>query len=197
MSSETLSPAVRHGVTLAEYIRHWGRPRAEKSISKDDDRVSVYEFSNGMRRFATVGASGIQKQDHPARFELFMILPTDLAGATSDEVMSLLFDIFTYGLRDDVVLRPGYAIPPSRLVPEAWHTRALLIDEPVGEPDDLSTMHFGSEHIELLWVVPIYDAEYHFIAQNGVERFYELADASEWSLSDPTRPSLQRLLRLM
>ena len=196
MSSESMTPGVRHSVTLAEYIRDWGRPRSERSISKDDDRVSVYEFSNGMKRYATVGASGAHKRRHLASREFFMILPTDLAGATSDEVISLLFDVFAYSLRDDVVLMPGYVIPPSPLVPNAWRTRALLIDEPIGEPEDLSTMHFGSEHVALLWIVPIFEAEYHFIQRNGVEMFYELADASQWSVSDPTRPSLVPLLRV-
>jgi hypothetical protein len=170
-------------------------PDFERTISKSDDRVTVYSFSDeNLRRFATVGAATVRKSDGRAtNFELFMVLPVDLAGANLDAVASLLFDVFTYGLKDDVQLQAGYVIPPSPLVPPQWNTRALLIDEPVGEPEDIATIHIRATHIDVWWVVPIYESEFQFIRMRGAEAFYELADAAERSLADPRRPPLVRM----
>lgn len=186
-----MTAEVQTSLILALYARAWGMPEFSRTMSKEAEQVTAYSFpQEALTRFATVGASGLKKDQASADFELFMVLPNDLAGATFDEVTSMLFDVVAYGVRPDVRMVPGYAVPPSPLVPKSWNTRALLIDEPVGEPEDLATMHIGPKHIDLLWVVPIYKSEYHYIQQQGVERFYELADGSEWSLVDPTRPAL-------
>jgi len=39
-------------------------------------------------------------------------------------------------------------------------------------------------------LVPIYESEYHFIHQNGLDAFAEELERFEWSVSDPTRPSV-------
>ena len=78
-------------------------------------------------------------------------------------------------------MRRGFA-------PEGW-PKALLFDQPNGEPEELSCFHVGAQHINLLWVVPIHGAEYELIKKVGIESFDKAIQSIELSLVDVRRPS--------
>ena len=119
-----------------------------------------------------------------------MALPTDNGGATIQEVADFMLDVMAYSLRKDVRFVVGATIPETHLAPKAWCPRALLIDEPRGEPEEMANQHVGMQHVKLLWLVPIYAAEQELIENQGMGALDELEGASEWSLADVRRPSL-------
>ncbi|MCK8502402.1 suppressor of fused domain protein [Myxococcus fulvus] len=125
-----------------------------------------------------------------ARFEFLLVLPEDLGGATFEEVAGFLMDFVAHSRRDGVRVEPGRALPPSERVPKAWPTRALLVDEAVGEDEEFGGLHLGRQHLELCWLVPLHEAEYAFIQKEGFDAFSELLEASDVSPADVHRPSL-------
>jgi hypothetical protein len=90
--------------------------------------------------------------------------------------------------RPDVVLRAGCSVPESKWVPAEWSIRAMLVDEPTGEPEELADTHVGPQHVQLWWLVPIHGAEYKLINEQGLDAFYELNEAAALSLADVRRP---------
>jgi hypothetical protein len=186
---------LRTAVVLGNYVRHWGLPDERVTSSRHDEVVQVYSFppneTSAVHRFATVGVSGVAKADgKPAQWELLMVLPADLGGAQRTIVTNLLLDVMAYSLRTDVRFAAGTTIPVSPLTPSVWNARALLIDEPRGEAPELSTFHLGVQHIDLFWVVPIHEAEYHLIKEKGLSALDDASSATNSSLIDPNRRSL-------
>ncbi|MCP3064168.1 suppressor of fused domain protein [Myxococcus sp. K38C18041901] len=192
-SPELFQQDLRRTVVLGAYLRHWGMPRDRQRFSRQTDVIEVYFFpataESPVARFATVGASSFAREGG-ARSEFLLVLPADLGGATFEEVAGFLMDFVVHSRRDDVKVEPGRAIPPSERVPKAWPTRALLVDEAVGEDEEFGGLHLGPQHIELCWLVPLHEAEYAFIQKEGFDAFSELLDASDLSPADVRRPSL-------
>lgn len=188
------SRAARRTAIHGRFVREWGTPQFQTTVERNDDVVDVYGFpahgERGVFRALTVGASEVRRTDGEfASFELMMVLPRDLGGTTFKQVSSLMLDVMAYGLTSTATLKIGYTFAPSPHVPSHWSARALLLDEPAGEPEELATFHVDGLHVDLLWIVPIYETEYEGIKQNGLEWFYDLEQKSEWSLADPHRPS--------
>jgi hypothetical protein len=186
---------IRRTIILGAYIYHWRLPDQRTISRRGGEVIEVYSFApqadEKVHRFATVGISGIARQDKtPILHELFMCLPKGLAGASIDEVISFILDVAVYSLGRDTNFEIGATIPETPLMPQSWAPRAIILDEPRGESEELEYFHVGSQHINLIWLVPIYKAEYELIAREGLDAFYHLEEQSDWSLADPDRPSL-------
>jgi hypothetical protein len=194
MTEDPLVADVRRSILLGAYIRCWGQPDERVVSRRGDDAVELYSFpfvQTKVHRFATAGVSGLRCEDaRLASWELLLTLPRDLGGATSQEVVSLALDVMAYSLRRDVPFKIGLTIPETPLMPKAWSPRALLVDEPRGEPEELTSLRIGSQHVKLVWLVPIHGDERQLIVDEGLDSFDQLAQDSDWSLADPGRPSL-------
>ena len=180
-------------VILDTYIRCWGVPEQRVQSRKGEETIEVYFFrkdSAGVRRVSTVGLSTIlRKSAGHHGFELFMVLPNDFGGASVTEVSNFLLDVAVYSLRDDVHIDVGATIPETPLMPKSWNAKALLLDEPRGEREELESIPIGQENVRPLWLIPIYEAELRLIEKQGIAEFDKRVDASEWSLADPNRPA--------
>jgi len=193
--SGELERDVRSAIILGAYIRDWGLPDERVTSRRGSESVDVYSFppqkGGLLHRFATVGVSGLERDDGvTAAWEFVVILPAALAGASRNDVTSFILDVMAYSLRSDVRIARGKTVPATPQMPHAWSPKALLMDEPRGEPEALDTFHVGIQHVELLWLVPIYEEEERLIGEKGLAAFDELDDRSEWSLADPARPSV-------
>lgn len=184
---------IRRTIILGGYIRHWGMPRDRIRFHKHEDEevVEAYLFpatsERRVARIATVGNSAFVREG-VHRCEFMLGLPEDLGEATFAQAAGFLMDFCLYA-RKRGRLFAGLTVPASPLVPTAWAPRALLLDEPRSEPEELTAVHVGEQHVDLWWVVPIYASEYQFINQKGVEAFDVLAEAHELSLADVRRPA--------
>lgn len=187
---------IRRSCLLSTYMAEWGIPKS-RVIASHSTRfpVEVYFFDGGQDqnvvRFSTVGLSAHRKSgDRAFDHELLFVLPKDLGGASTSDVFNYLLDISAYALRDDVKFGVESLIKESTLAPESWNPKAIFIDEARGESESFEKMHVGTQHVSLLWLVPIYNNEYHQILVNGIDSFDRLCDKSEFSLVDVARPSV-------
>lgn len=187
---------VRRSVLLSAYIRSWGMPR-DRVVARHGDTgrvVEVYVFpaheGQPLARFATVGVSAHPCVSGTLDKELLIALPADLGGATQDAVISFMLDIATYAIYTREDIEPPFTVPETPLAPSAWATRALLVDQARGEPEELGAIELGDHAVELLWVIPVYPSEYRFIKASGLDAFDALDEQSEFSLVDIGRPPL-------
>ena len=146
---------IRRTLILGAYMSHWGMPEYRWNSRREDHAIEVYSFpprtDEVVHRFATVGVSAVNREDEtPANYELCMILPHELGGASADEVVSFMLDVAVYSYRKDVQCSAGATIPETPLMPAQWRPKALLFDELRGEPEDLSHISVGAQCIEVL-----------------------------------------------
>ena len=188
---------IRRAMLLGDYIRHWGQPSSRTLSQKAGvaAAVEVYVFppdeQTNVYRFATVGVSAQpQANGETAQWELLLCLPADLGGADEQQVIHYLLDIMAYSLRDDVNFVIGNRFPVSPLAPSSWTTKALLLDEPRGEPEEMANYQIGQQAVDLIWLIPITAGEKQFIDDNGLEDFDDLVEKSEDSILDVNRPSM-------
>lgn len=193
--SKELELDLRRTLLLGAYMRAWGMPLERNVSRKGEQAVEVYAFpalgDSKVNRYATVGLSGLAREDgQPVDFELLLAVLADNGGATAGDVTSFLMDVVAYALRREVRLHEGSTVPESPLAPKAWAARALLIDEPRAEPEELAEIAVGPQRVKLWWLVPIHGAEQALIVSKGLAAFDAAQEASEWSLADPGRPSV-------
>jgi hypothetical protein len=186
---------VRRSVILGHYIHYWGLPAYRYSVKlHDSSRLEVYSFppptSQAAFRFATVGASSYHPEAHQdTDWELFLAVPSDLRGADEQQILEMMADVAAYGLFDGVSYRPGVMLPDVPSLPSSWPTRTIVFDRPLCESEQLSPIHLGQQHIDILWVVLAHNAEQDLIRRKGMDAVYESCDKKGWHPTDPSRPS--------
>lgn len=185
---------IRRTIILGAYIDQWGMPDQRVISSKGDDSIEIYSFpprtNEKVWRVASVNMSGIARTTGEFNpFELFMTLPQDLGGSTFQSVAEFLMDIFAYSINKNINLYPEQTIPETHLMPQPLKPKAVLFDEPRGEPENICEFQIGIHNVKLLWVVPIYEEERRLILKEGINAFDELDEVSDFSLADTNRPS--------
>lgn len=195
---QKLSFDIRRTIILSEYMKHWEMPEFRQTMSRENERVELYTFpgddSENVTRFSTIGLSSIRSRDserqHSIGAELMMVVPKGVAIEQEDQIKNYLFDVASYLLNTlGKQLTVGTTIPESPLAPNGW-PKALLFDEPRGEPEELSCFHIGSQHVDLFWLIPIYGSEHELIKEKGLDAFDKLDETEDISLVDINRPPL-------
>lgn len=153
--------------------------------------VELYIFEGEhITRYATTGlSSSYIDNTNLCNCELLLCVPNDIAISQTTNIENYIFDICAY-----LISTLGRAvtyqdlIPESTLAPSGW-PKAILFDEPRGESEQLECFHVGEQHVNLLWIIPIYGDEYIFIKENGIGKFDMAAETLELSLVDVRRQS--------
>ncbi len=180
-------------ILLSKYVSNWGVPEYRTITQKEKGLpVEIYSFPGGkdelLVRYATVGiAKQFKEGGAPVKYEILMVLPKNLGGANDREVTNYIFDIMAYSLRDDVTFEVERTIPSNDMAPKAWRQRAILIDTPHAEHEDVQTIMINNIKIELRWVLPIYKEEADNILKHGIEWFGDREEDCEWSVVDLAR----------
>ncbi|MCG8522529.1 MAG: suppressor of fused domain protein [Pseudomonadales bacterium] len=184
---------IRRTIILGSYMDHWGMPNVRKVMAKDSKRVELYSFppsskANNVHRFATVGLSSCTFADgRSCDAEIFLTVPEVVAQDQFDEITNYLFDVLAYVIEKlGRSPRSEDTVPVTQLAPKGW-PKALLFDDPRGEPESLEVFHVGAQHVNLLWLIPIFGSEYSLIKQNGIEAFDREADKMEFSVVEVRR----------
>ncbi len=193
---------IKRSIILAEYIKCWGMPEsrnlmpaskeADDSLSHKNMPVELYVFPgedmDQVTRVATIGLSSCKfGGDKSCNSELLMVLPFDVADDQLEEVSQYIFELSNY-----IVNTLGRNVKTEDLkeesdnVPEGW-PKALLFDDPRGEPNELNQFYIGLQHVTLSWVVPIFASEYELIMNNGIESFDSAVNNAEVSLVEVRR----------
>jgi hypothetical protein len=182
---------IRKSILLSAYLKHWGMPDCRYDMTKDGETIELYSFPGDLiHKYATVGLSTCSISDSvPICSELFLALPSHIIDEQSEAIKNYIFDIasyFTQTIGKNV--KTGDVVPESPLAPKGW-PKALLFDEPRGEPEDLASFHIGIQHVNLVWVVPIFGNEYDLIKTKGIDHFDEAIQGLDLSVMDVRRKS--------
>lgn len=189
---------IRRAILLSAYMNHWGQPECRESIARDDERIELYTFpgdeDSNITRLSTIGLSACKTETETGTSnndaELLLVLPKEVACEQTEKITHYLFDIASYVINTlETPLEIGTTIPESSLAPDGW-PKALLFDEPRGEPEVLGSFQVGRQCIDLFWLIPIYGGEYQVIKRDGLKVFDELAESSSISLVDVDRPDM-------
>jgi hypothetical protein len=203
MSSDlSLDFDIKRSIILAEYIKCWGVPETRNLMpqNKDTDEfltlknmpVELYLFPgedmDQVTRVATIGLSSCKfLDDKSCNNELLMVLPFDVADEQWESVSQYIFEISNY-----IVNTLGRNVKSEDLRKEAesapadW-PKALLFDDPRGEPNELNHFYIGMQHVTLSWAVPIFASEYELIKTSGIESFDAAVADAETSLVEIRR----------
>ena len=184
---------IRRTIILSEYMKNWGMPEFRRIMSKDNESVELYEFpcaGSDIYRFATVGLSSFNFSDSKTcNVELVLVVSNSIALKQNQDLYNYLFDVMAYILAEmGGYAKPEDLIPESALAPDGW-PKALLFDEPRGEPESLGCFHVGSQHVDLLWLIPIFGSEYDLIKEEGIRRFDAAIEDMKLELVDVNRQS--------
>lgn len=183
---------IKRSIILAEYIKCWGGPDTRKVC--DSMPIELYIFPgedmDQVTRVVTIGLSSCKfSNDKPCNNELLMVLPFDVAEDQWDSVSNYLFDISSYIVNDlGRNVQSEDIKAESANAPEGW-PRAVLFDEPRGEPNELNQFYIGMQHITLSWVVPIFSTECDLIRSHGIDAFDSAIESAEASLVEVRRES--------
>jgi len=192
-TDEAFEQDIRRSIILAKYIVYWGQPQIRQSFGFDDGRVEVYFFpakGNGkVSRLATIGCSGAVRESI-TRYELFCALPADLGEASFEDTARFMIDLEDRFRTAEFKPRVGTVVDALRFKPSSWKMTAALLDEPTGEPEELSVSHVAHQHVNLYWIVPVHGDEAQLIRSRGLEEFDRRQSRAELSLLDVRRPSV-------
>lgn len=188
---------IRRSIILSQYLQHWGLPETREIIQQGDHPIELYLFPgedvDQVSRIATIGLSSCHFDNGlQCHSELLMVLPFDIVSDQAKTLSDFLFNIAKHLLNSN-----NRTIPPQNIVlsshldstvPSNW-PKALLFDDPIGEPDTLHRFYIGTQNVQLRWVVPIFESEYHLIKNQGMEAFDQAVEDSDVNLVDPKRQS--------
>ncbi len=183
---------IKRALILSEYIDCWAMPDSRAKITKGKDTIELYSFpcdqNEYVSRFATIGLSSCKVNDTEfCNSELMLVVPKDVALEQSELLTNYIFDIVTYltsTLGRNVQAED--AIPESELAPKGW-PKAILFDEPHGEPETLGCFHVGAQAVKLLWLVPIFGSEYNYLKTHGISALDKALESIELSPVDIRR----------
>lgn len=183
---------IKRSIILSKYMNYWGMPETRKVMTRENERVELYVFPgedlDQITRIATIGLSSCNFKDgRSCSSELLLVIPFDVAEDNFESISNYIFDICAYILCTlERNVNSEDLVPENDLAPTGW-PKALLFDEPRGEPEDLECIHIGIQHINLRWVIPIFGSEYNLIKSSGIESFDNAVDEMELSLVETRR----------
>lgn len=186
---------IRRSIILGSYIRHWGAPQKRSVFTIFDQlfSVEIYAFSCegnfDICRFATFGMSSQKfngKFDY-FNYELLFVFSYDFCGSSYEGVLDYIRDMILHCVENGTQLKSGSTFGVSPRAPAQWKQKALLVDEPRGEAEELDVFPIGERLVSLLWVIPIYESEADFIKKHGIERFDDIVNKKEVGITDMDR----------
>lgn len=171
-------------VVLAQYLSYWGSPDKIISVKKEDCFYSVCVFiDEDIVRVLSLGNSygyfGKSKK------EFLLVTTTDDFKAHYTDLIKLMINV----MLNDSFENTNYAC--YKAIPTEFRGFShLLLDELRGEPES-TNICLGGEHIEILWLVPIYDHEDELLMEHGFDEFDRYIADNQIELVDLLRPKVE------
>lgn len=181
---------VARSIFLGRVIPHFGIPESRRTLKGKNNTVEILKFpSQSLVRFVTFGLSLAEGRcgDRIGR-ELLFVIPQEASEEDQRSAFAFLVDVCAHVLELEQRLEVPSMSPPSKVSP--WEMKAILFDEPRGEPEDLESIPTGSGDAKLTWVVPLHESEWKLATQRGLETLDEYFEANSVDLVDIHRRSL-------
>ena len=173
--------SIHHTFVLSQYIRFWGNPIESYNLQKNGKMFSIYVFEDeeqGIIRLVSIGCS-IGYNENTKKEFLLVLMENDYMKSKQEIV-----DFFTNIVLNDVFEK--MQIEYSRIIPVNFRNFShCIVDEARGE--DESKICLNSEHVDILWVIPILDIENIIIKEKGIEEFDSYVETNDISLVDLER----------
>ena len=184
---------VRRTILLHNYIQAWGVPQDRKIIHKEGrPPIEIYLFIDELIvRFATIGLSAQvnEKSNKIANYELLFACGHKLQGTSLGHIMDYVLDISTSSIANFDNFKIGSMIPNIAIAPNSWEMKSIFVDEARAEPEHFIKIMIGDQAVEVLWLIPLHEAEYLYIKQNGISKFDERCREEELAVIDLNRSS--------
>lgn len=183
---------IRRSIILSRYLEHWGLPESRKVIEHKEARIELYFFPgedmDQVSRLASIGFSSCRfDSDLRCNSELLLVIPFDVSLNQTEAINIYLANIIGHLLDTrSSNIRAQDLIPASNFAPADW-PKAVLLDEPSGEPDILRSFYIGTQQVHLSWLIPISESEYQLIKTQGIASFDDAVEAQGLQLLDPRR----------
>jgi hypothetical protein len=175
-----------HEVVLRHYTNHWGRYsnrfEAEQDFRGTLSALSVLEFSPKTAdqdwAYTTLGMSSFQ-MPYPKewvdkrtsnRLEIFIY-----SNSRNEELKVLLMALAEYPFKKSTFFAQGHTVPGIQGIGGNLLMTDVLLLRPIGEPPEFEIIHTDAlDHVQMLWIVPIYRSEREFIKKKGWESLLNL-----------------------
>ena len=180
------------------YERHLGKPALLTNARDVEGRrnapfqVGTYLDQPVEEAFtlATIGLSEtpqIGPESESVRQELLLCA---WDGFRHDSLYSALFTAAQLVHDRGETANPGEVIEVPLPIAEGVSLRHFFVYLPIYHSDDLHSVPLGREAVEVLWLIPVTEAEAAYIEENGPQAFDELLGREDPDLMDLQRPSL-------
>jgi hypothetical protein len=180
------------------YERHLGKPalltdaRDVEGRRNASFRVGTYldQPVEGAFTLATVGLSEtphIGPESESVRQELLLCAWN---GFRQDSLYNTIFTAAQLIHDSGETANPGEVLEIPFPIAEGLPLRHLFVHIPIYFADGLHPIPLGREAVEVLWLIPITEAEAAFVEENGPEAFDELLGREDPDLLDLERASL-------
>ena len=186
---------------LEHYKHFWGEPKQlffsdRNNVSppgpiivaefRSDDKTPIWTYATiGVSRYPMPYPPNWRHDKSDKRIELLMY-----AYQPMQELVDLLGGLALYPFSQRTFLGVGHTIPGPRggAVVEGSPLTDILLIPALTEPKEFRILHIDQDHhIELLWVVPIYNSERLFVKEHGWGKLVELFSDKEVNAKDFTR----------
>lgn len=172
----------------------WGTPLEAVSVQHGPSghQLNVLLFARPDERVVRLVTHGLARtpdaEGRELQLELLLLADRDLGGAELRPALEFVVDVAAHLLAFGVRPLEPTLMPPSDLSP--FGPRALLFDEPLGEPQHLAALEADGTHVHLVQLIPIHAEEYAYIdaAESAADAIELLARSMDLTWADLGRP---------
>ena len=179
---------IQRTIILSKYMNEWGQPEFRKILrTPNKSAIEIYYFpSADIHRFSTVGLSNIIRKNGDVIDSEWMLAIYE-KNIDIDRIFSYISDLIAHFIENCIGNLTPRVLGESKLAPNHWTAKGILIDELRGESEELEEIEIGGRKIHVNWIAPLSGAEVQFILVHGIEEFDKRVDHSDQSIIDPTR----------
>lgn len=181
-------------IIVAHYEQFWNKPAATYTFNHDindapnpirllkfrphsEDQDWVYA-SLGLSKRAMIRPSEWQgpSENH---VEIFVYVREE-----NDLLFSGLASVALYPFHKKTFISVGHVVPGEKGLIDDSPLTDILFTRPYGEPSEFEIVHGESEHIQMLWAIPIYRSEHLLVKQKGWKALETLFYSNKADTSD-------------
>ena len=179
---------------LGHYQAHWGEPKEILEVARPlvPSYICRFDLEAKLFVYSTIGMSekfqvfqDKRGQNRAIKSEIFMYSP-----AVNPELVDLLAMLVEYPFVHSTFFAWGHTVLGTEPVTKAASMTDILLLPPLNEPKSLYSFLSEKEHIDILWVMPIYRSETIFLRTNPWRNLLNLLIDAEVDSSDLCRPAV-------
>lgn len=180
---------------LNHYRAHWGEPKETLPLARPfvPRYIGRFEPEPNLFVYSTIGMSEKSQvfkdksgKNREIKSEIFIY-----SAVADHEFVDLLALLAEYPFLNDTCFAWGHTVLGGQPVTKNARMTDILLLPPLHEPKSLYSLHLHEkDHIDILWVMPIYRSETIFLRTNPWRNLLNLMIDAEVDAADLCRPSV-------